>query len=51
MCDNLAGDIGPIVQGLDPQVDVVVSAHTHQPYVCRLAGTDPLTSASSSAGS
>jgi 5'-nucleotidase len=48
-CDNLNGDIGPIVQGLDPQVDVVVSAHTHQPYVCpNYAGTHiMLTSASS----
>ena len=48
-CDNLTGDITPIVRGLDPMVDVVVSAHTHQPYVCpNYGGTHiMLTSASS----
>ena len=48
-CDHLSGDITPIVQGLDPMVDVVVSAHTHQPYVCpNYGGTHiMLTSASS----
>ena len=45
-CDNLTGAIVPIVEGLDPQVDVVVSAHTHQPYNCRIAGK-LVTSASS----
>jgi 5'-nucleotidase len=50
-CDNLAGDIGPIVRGLDPQVDVVVSAHTHQPYVCPdYAGTKILLTSASSFG-
>ena len=37
-CDNFTGDIIPIVNGLSPQVDVVVSAHTHQPYICHIAG-------------
>ena len=37
-CDNLGGAIVPIVEGLDPRVDVVVSAHTHQAYNCRIAG-------------
>ncbi|HEY1365678.1 MAG TPA: bifunctional metallophosphatase/5'-nucleotidase [Gaiellaceae bacterium] len=45
-CDGLAGDIVPIVNALDPAVDVVVSAHTHQPYVCNVNGK-LLTSASS----
>jgi 5'-nucleotidase len=50
-CDNLAGDITPIVQQLDPQVDVVVSAHTHQPYVCpNYGGTDILLTSASSFG-
>jgi 5'-nucleotidase len=50
-CDNLAGDITPIVQQLDPQVDVVVSAHTHQPYVCpNYAGTNILLTSASSFG-
>jgi 5'-nucleotidase len=50
-CDNLSGDIGPIVKNLDPQVDVVVSAHTHQPYVCpNYAGTHILLTSASSFG-
>src|SRR3954468_760253 len=50
-CDNLQGDIGPIVKQLDPQVDVVVSAHTHQPYVCPdYAGTNILLTSASSFG-
>ncbi len=50
-CENLNGDIGPIVQGLDPQVDVVISAHTHQPYVCpNYAGTHILLTSASSFG-
>ena len=35
-CENFTGpDLLDIVNRLDPAVDVVVSAHTHQPYVCR----------------
>ncbi len=45
-CDNFTGDIGPIVDRLDKRVDVVLSAHTHQPYVCRRNGM-LLTSSSS----
>src|SRR5262245_12488913 len=45
-CDNFTGDIKPIVEQLDPQVDLVVSAHTHQPYICKFNGI-PTTSASS----
>jgi 5'-nucleotidase len=45
-CDNFRGDIVPIVQGLSSQVDVVISAHTHQPYICNIAGK-LVTSASS----
>jgi 5'-nucleotidase len=45
-CDNFTGDIIPIVNGLSPQVDVVVSAHTHQPYICHINGK-LVTSASS----
>jgi len=45
-CDNFSGDIIPIVNGLSPQVDVVISAHTHQPYICRINGK-LVTSASS----
>lgn len=50
-CDNFTGDITPIVRGLDPQVDVVVSAHTHQPYVCpNFAGTKILLTSAASFG-
>ena len=33
---QLAGDsaILAIARGLDPQIDMVISGHTHQPYVC-----------------
>jgi 5'-nucleotidase len=50
-CDNLQGDIAPIVRGLSPQVDVVVSAHTHQPYICpNYAGTGILLTSAASFG-
>jgi 5'-nucleotidase len=45
-CDNFSGAIKPIVEALDPEVDLVISAHTHQPYVCKFNGI-PTTSASS----
>ncbi len=33
-CDNLSGAIVGIANGLDDQVDVIVSGHTHQQYIC-----------------
>ena len=33
-CPGLTGDILPILDRLDPSIDVVASAHTHQPYTC-----------------
>ncbi len=33
-CPGLAGDILPIADRLNPAVDLVVSGHTHQEYVC-----------------
>jgi 5'-nucleotidase len=45
-CDNFSGAIKPIVDALDREVDAVVSAHTHQPYVCTFNGI-PTTSAAS----
>jgi 5'-nucleotidase len=47
-CENFAGAIKPIVEGLSADVDAVVSAHTHQPYVCRFDGI--LTTSASSFG-
>ena len=37
-CPGLSGDILPILDRLDPSIDVVASAHTHQPYVCTYRG-------------
>jgi 5'-nucleotidase len=34
-CEGLDGAILPILSHLDPGVDVVVSGHTHQAYVCQ----------------
>jgi 5'-nucleotidase len=35
-CEQLSGDIVPIVEKLDAEIDVVFSAHTHQAYNCRI---------------
>ncbi len=43
-CRELHGPIVKIVERLDPEVDVVVSGHTHALYNCRVAGR-PVTSA------
>jgi 5'-nucleotidase len=53
-CVNLTGgtvstgqhDIVAIANGLDPAIDVIASAHTHQPYSCSVGGK-LLTSAAS----
>lgn len=37
-CPGLSGDILPILDRLDRSIDVVASAHTHQPYVCTYHG-------------
>jgi 5'-nucleotidase len=38
-CVNFNGpEMQSIANGLDPRVSVIVSAHTHQPYICRMAG-------------
>lgn len=34
-CAGLSGEILPILDRLSPQVDVVVSGHTHQAYICQ----------------
>lgn len=36
-CDGVAGSLTAILDRLDPAVDVVVSGHTHQAYVCDYA--------------
>ncbi|MGQ9861619.1 MAG: bifunctional metallophosphatase/5'-nucleotidase [Thiobacillaceae bacterium] len=44
-CNNLTGPILPIVAALDGEVDLVMTGHTHQPYVCQLnkANGQPVT--------
>ena len=40
-CTEFYGPILPILAQLDPAVDVVVSGHTHWPYVCDWGQRDP----------
>jgi 5'-nucleotidase len=38
-CVNFNGpEMQQIAAGIDPRVSVIVSAHTHQPYICRMSG-------------
>jgi len=37
-CPGLAGDILPILAKLDPAIQLVVSGHTHNAYICRVPG-------------
>ncbi|WP_235532818.1 bifunctional metallophosphatase/5'-nucleotidase [Sphingomonas sp. Leaf412] len=40
-CAAMTGPLLPILAKLDPAVDVVVSGHTHNAYVCDYAAVDP----------
>jgi len=40
-CESPTGDLGPILDRLDPRVDVVVSGHTHWQYICEWPSRDP----------
>ncbi|HKP08524.1 MAG TPA: bifunctional metallophosphatase/5'-nucleotidase [Microbacterium sp.] len=43
----------PIAQGLDPAIDMIVSGHTHQPYICNIPdseGNDRMVTSASSFG-
>ncbi|MEE1922145.1 bifunctional metallophosphatase/5'-nucleotidase [Pseudomonas sp. 148P] len=35
-CSQLGGDVVDVARRLDPQIKVVVTAHTHEGYLCRL---------------
>lgn len=35
-CPELSGEILPIIARLDPAIELVISGHTHQAYVCEL---------------
>ena len=43
-CPELGGEILPILERLDPAIDLVVSGHTHSAYICERprAGARPL---------
>lgn len=40
-CGAIAGDLREILERLDPRVDLVISGHTHWPYVCNFGTVDP----------
>ena len=40
-CAGLSGDIVPILKRLDPAIDVVISGHTHQAYICQYGNLNP----------
>jgi 2',3'-cyclic-nucleotide 2'-phosphodiesterase (5'-nucleotidase family) len=50
-CTGVSGPIAAIAAGLSPDIDMIVSGHTHQPYVCTINDPDgaarKVTSASS----
>lgn len=35
-CSQLGGDVVEVARRLDPQIKVVITAHTHEGYLCRL---------------
>lgn len=39
-CPGFNGDILPIVNRLDAAVDIVISGHTHQAYICKAKAAD-----------
>ena len=48
-CAGISGPINAIAAGLSPEIDAIVSGHTHQPYTCSIDDPDgnprPVTSA------
>jgi 5'-nucleotidase len=40
-CETMEGDLMPILARLDPAVDLVVSGHTHNSYICDYSKVDP----------
>ena len=36
-CTGISGPIAAIASALDPEIDLVVTGHTHQPYICNIA--------------
>ena len=50
-CSGFAGDIVPVIAGLQPIFKLVVTGHTHRPYICNLPNRSGATSLVTSAGS
>lgn len=50
-CGGFSGPLVDIVAGLDPEFDLVVSGHTHRPYVCSLPDSGGQPTLTTSAGS
>ena len=40
-CEGLEGELRPILDRLDPEVDLVVSGHTHNAYICDYGSVNP----------
>ncbi len=40
-CPGLTGDILPVLERLNPAVDVVISGHTHRSYICDYGRINP----------
>lgn len=40
-CEGLSGDLMDVLRRLSPEVDVVMSGHTHNAYICDFAELDP----------
>jgi 5'-nucleotidase len=52
-CVGISGPIVEIAENLHPEIDLVVTGHTHQPYVCNIpdpAGEDRLVTSAASFG-
>lgn len=40
-CGAIAGELRTILEKVDPRVDLVISGHTHYPYICDFGTVDP----------
>ena len=40
-CRGMTGGIVPVLENLDPSVDVVISGHSHRAYICNYADINP----------
>ncbi len=52
-CTGISGPIVEIAENLHPEIDLVVTGHTHQPYVCNIpdpAGKERMVTSASSFG-